>query len=279
MSMNARFSLGALQIALVALSGLASGPALKADLLITCAGCSSSTVGGTAIVASSSVAPPDLTILRSPNDNSGLPQGPYLTPVVLIPNNTVGGASLFFTATIVSGGVPVAIETFPCDTPCAMPSLGVPAQWSTAGSSFLTDYFGDTQPSGPSILFDNLIAATHALDASASGYFVYAGPIEATVQFAPGTDPEVKYSDIASFPVGTIFAAFLSDSIVNNSVQFTGVPARDSTGVAGSLIGGAPATVPEPSFGLLLGTGLLGCVCMAHRHKCFGPNGRCAPDR
>lgn len=267
MSINSWFSLDFFRIALVAISGFAGGSALKADMLLTCAGCSSSTVGGTAMVASSSVAPPDLTIVRNPNDSSGLPQGPNLTPVVLIPNNTVGGATLQFTTTIVSGGSTVGTSAYPCDLPCALPSLGLAAQWSTAGSNFLTDFLGDTQPSGPSILFDNLIAATHSLDPSASGYFVYTGPFEVPVQFAPGMDPEVKYSGIASFPAGTIFTAFLSDPIVNNNLQLTGVPSRDSTGVAGSLIVGAPATVPEPSSFLLLGAALLGCVVVARRRS------------
>lgn len=207
------------------------------------------------------------TIMRNPNDDSGLLQGPYLTPVVLIPSNAVDGAGLSFATAINSGGATVASATFPCDLPCAIPSLGVAAQWSTTGSNLLTDYLGDTQPSGPAILFDNLLAATQALDPSATGYFVYAGPFEVPVQFAPGTDPEIKVSGIGSFPAGTIFAAFLSDAIVNNNVEFTGVPARDSSGVAGSLIVGAPASVPEPSSWWLLGVGLLGFATRARQRS------------
>jgi hypothetical protein len=242
--MDMRFSLGTLQIALVAITGLAGGSALKADMLLTCAGCSSSTVGGTAMVASSSVAPPDLTIVRNLNDNSGLPQGPNPTPVVLIPNNTVGGATLQFTTKIVSGTFTVGASTYPCDLPCTLGSLGLVAQWSTAGSNFPTDYLGNTRPSGPSVLFARV-----------------------PVQFAQGMDPEVKYSGIASFSTGTIFTAFLSDPIVNSNLKYTGVPARDATGVAGSLIVGAPASVPEPSSCLLLGAALLGCVPIARRRR------------
>src|SRR5438445_13766417 len=113
MSINTRFCLGIFRIALVAISGFAS--TLKADMLLTCAGCSSSTVGGTAMVASSSVAPPDLTILRSPNDNSRRPQGGNLTSIGLIPNNTLGGATLAFTTTIVTGGFAVGTANHTSD--------------------------------------------------------------------------------------------------------------------------------------------------------------------
>ena len=69
-------------------------PTARADLLISCGGCSSTVLGGTPITVAASLAPPAFLLSRNPNDNSGLPKLYGVTPVVLIPDNAPNGANL-----------------------------------------------------------------------------------------------------------------------------------------------------------------------------------------
>jgi hypothetical protein len=231
----------------------------SATLLISCPGCAGSTIGGTPVLTSPTTTPPTLTVARSPNDNSGLPFGALLTMFVLIPDNAANGASLHFNETIFQGGNPIGTGTTLCDLPCERPSMGAAAEWNTPGSSFLPSYWSDSQPSGPAILFDGLLAATRTVDSGANGYFVYAPVLLVPVQFAVGADPTAIFA--GSFPAGAIFGAFLLDSF-NASFQPTGVVSRDATGVA--LIVGTNA-VPEPSTWLLLFASFMAaCIVAIH---------------
>jgi hypothetical protein len=87
-------------------------PAAHADLVISCAGCSSTVLGGTTITAAQSLSPPSFTLSRIPNDMSGLPTPYYgVSPVVLIPNNTVSGDKLSFAETMMQGASTIASGT------------------------------------------------------------------------------------------------------------------------------------------------------------------------
>jgi len=234
---------------------LASVLPASATLLISCPGCVASTIGGTPVLVSPSAVPPTLTFARSPNDNSGLPNGANLTPLVLIPDNASNGASIHFNETFRLGGVVTGIATAICDLPCEIPGGGFAAEWSTAVSNFLPNYLGISQLSGPPILFDGLLAATRTVDPGANGYFVYIPLKGVPMQLGTGMDAQLSFGGIGSFPAGTMFAGFLSDLGPGND-YFVGAVGRDATGSALFVSGGS---VPEPSSWLLL---LLG-ICMA----------------
>jgi hypothetical protein len=239
---------------------LASISPASGTLLISCTGCVASTIGGTPVLTSPTTTPPTLTVARSPNDNSGLPFGANLTMFVLVPDNAANGASLHFFETIFQGGNPIGTATTLCDLPCERPSMGAAAEWNTPGSSFLPSYWSDSQPSGPAILFDGLLAATRTVDPGANGYFVYAPILLVPVQFAVGADPTAIFA--GSFPAGSIFGAFLLDSF-NANFEPTGVVSRDAAGVA--LIVGT-TNVPEPSTLLLLFASLV-AACVVNIHS------------
>ena len=103
-----------------------SVPTARADLLISCGGCSPTVLGGTPITAAASLAPPAFLLSRNPNDNSGLPQFHGVTPVVLIPDNVANGANLSFTELMRQGSTPIAIGAPLCDFACS-----VPATWTS----------------------------------------------------------------------------------------------------------------------------------------------------
>ena len=142
-------------------------PTARADLLISCGGCSSTVLGGTPITAAASLAPPAFLLSRNPNDNSGLPKLYGVTPVVLIPDNAPNGANLSFTELVRQGSTPIAFGKPPCDFACSFPGLGLAAEWASPGSDLLS-YFGDFLAAGPSVAFDALIAATQAVDPGAT---------------------------------------------------------------------------------------------------------------
>src|SRR5712692_6730492 len=96
-----------------------SVPTARADLLISCGGCSSTVLGGTPITAATSLAPPTFLLSRNPNDNSGLPEFYGVTPVVLIPDNAPNGANLSFTELVRQGSTAIAIGTPLCDFACS----------------------------------------------------------------------------------------------------------------------------------------------------------------
>ena len=234
--------------------GLSIGGVLAAispasgTLLISCAGCVASTIGGTPVIVSPSTLPPALTFARNPNDNSGLPVGANLTPLVLIPDNTPGGASLHFNETFTLGGAVTGTATALCDLPCEIPGGGFAAEWSTVGSNFITNYFGINQPSGPPILLDDLLAATRTVDPGANGYFAYVALLGVPMQLGTGKEAKLSFGGIGSFPAGTMFAGFLEDP--GPLPDFlVGAISRDAT--ASALFVGR-ATVPEPSIVLLL---------------------------
>jgi hypothetical protein len=230
----------------------------RADLLMSCPGCVPATIGGTPVIVSPATVPPTLTFARNPNDNSGLPDGANLTPLVLVPDNTPNGASIHFNEIFTLGGVVTGAATTICDLPCEIPSGGFAAEWSTAGSNFLTNYFGISQPSGPPILFDNLLAATRTVDPGANGYFVYISFLGLPMQLGTGMDAKLSFGGIGNFPAGTMFEGFLEDPGPGPDF-LVGAVSRDATGSA--LFVGR-ASVPEPSSWLLLllGTCMGGCV-------------------
>ncbi len=258
--------IGSFTLALgLGVSGLLAGisPA-GATLLISCTGCTASTIGGTPVIVSPSTLPPALTFARSPNDNTGLPVGANLTPLVLIPDNTPGGASLHFNEIFTLGGTVTGAATTLCDLPCEIPAAGFATEWSTVGSNFITSYFGITQPSGPPILLDELLAATRTVDPGANGYFAYASLLGLPMQLGTGMEAKLSFGGIGSFPAGTMFAGFLEDP--GPIPDFlVGAISRDAT--ASALFVGR-ATVPEPSTWLLLllGTCIAGCI-LTFRHK------------
>ncbi len=199
------------------------------------------------MIVSPSVLPPSITLSRNPNIGLALSES-NVTPLVLIPDNTPNGATLNFNVTVSQGSATLGSgSTAGCDLSCLAPALGLPAEWSTLGSNFLTDYLGDSQSSGPAILFDNLLAATRAVDAGANGYFVYTPLAGVPIQFGTGTDAQMSFGGIGNFPAGTILAAFLIDLPANN--QFGGGVSSDSS--ADPLLVGT-ANVPEPSTLLLM---------------------------
>ena len=234
---------------------VASVSPASATLLLSCSGCAASTIGGTPVIVSPSAVPPTLTFARSPNDNTGLPDGANLTPLVLIPDNTPNGASIHFNEFFTLGGVLTGVATAICDLPCEISSGGFAAEWSTAGSNFLPNYLGISQLSGPPILFDGLLAATRTVDPGANGYFVYIPLTGVPMQLGTGMDALLSFGGIGGFPAGTMFGGFLSD-LGPGADFFVGAVGRDATGT--SLFVGR-ASVPEPSSWLLL---LLG-TCMA----------------
>lgn len=237
--------------ATAACSILISLPA-KASLVLSCPGCTATHVGGTSVIASPTGLPPAIALSRDPD--TALPLGQSnLTPLILIPDNTANGDKLDFGLSIRQGGATIAVaHTFGCDLPCLAPTLGLAAEWSIAGSNFLTDYLKDSQPSGPAIGFDGLLAATRAIDPGANGYFVYTPMAGAPVQFGTGSDAQLTFEDLGGFPAGTIIEAFLID--LPSSNQFGGGVSRDAT--AGALFVGAVQAVPEPSTLMLVLAGI-----------------------
>jgi hypothetical protein len=264
---HARLFNSVIAILSLAVCGFLAGvlPA-RADLLISCPGCAASSIGGTPVIVSPSAVPPTLTFARSPNNNSGLPDGANLTPLVLIPDNAPNGASIHFNEIFTLGGVVTGAATTSCDLPCEFPSVGFAAEWSTAGSSFLPNYFGISQLSGPPILFDALLAATRTVDPGANGYFVYISLLGLPMQLGSGMDAQLSFSGIGSFPAGTMFGGFLEDPGPGPDF-LVGAVGRDTT--ASALFVGS-ASVPEPSSSLLL---LLG-ACMAWCVRRFQPKPR-----
>ncbi len=242
-------SLGNFSIALglAACSFIACALPASATLIVSCPGCTNATIGGTPVIASPSGLLPSLTLSRNPNVS--LPLGESdVTPLVLIPDNAPNGATLNFNVTVSQAAAILGTgTTASCDLPCLAPTLGLATEWSTVGSNFLTDYLGDTQPSGSAIPFDDLLKATRTVDPGANGYFVYTPLAGVPIQFGTGTDAQVSFGGIGSFPAGTILEAFLID-LPSNS-QFGGDVSRDLTGSA--VFVGA-TNVPEPSTLLLM---------------------------
>jgi hypothetical protein len=235
-------------LATVACSVAISLPA-KASLVMSCPGCAATTVGGTPVIASPTGLPPTIGLSRNPNVPLPLGQS-NVTPLVLIPDNTPNGDKLNFNLAIRQGGATIGVATTAgCDLPCLAPTLGLAAEWSVAGSSFLTDYLKDSQPSGPSIAFDELLAATRAIDPGANGYFVYTPVAGVPIVFGTGSDAELSFDGLGGFPAGTVIEAFLID-LPSNS-QFGGGISRDAT--AGALfVGAIPAVAEPPTLMLIL---------------------------
>ena len=230
-------------------------PTARADLLISCGGCSATVLGGTPITAAPSLAPPSFFLSRNPNDNSGLPKLYGVTPVVLIPDNAPNGANLSFTELVRQGSTPIAIGAPNCDFACSFPGLGLAAEWASPGSDLLS-YFGDFLATGPSVAFDALIAATQAVDPGAHGYFVYV-PVSATAaSFAPGNDASVEFSAIPAFPAGSVFAEIATGLDPVTFGFLPNVPGYDSSGSLNSLI--LTESVPEPSTWALVLIGFAG---------------------
>lgn len=255
--MKRRFLLGAyVQLAMMLLVLSAA----RADLVISCAGCAPTVLGGTSIIERNSLTPPSLTVLRNPNSNSGLSELSGLTPFVLIPDNTPNGANLAMSELVHSGGNLVGSGNPVCDLPCSVPSYGLAAEWSSPGTS-LADYLGDTVISGPSVPFDDLIAATQSLDPGAHGYFVYVPLIAVAVTFAPGDDPLVDLGGVPAFPAGTVITAMMTDFNGTDFLVQTNV--EDSTGSANALI--LAGEVPEPSTIALLAFGIAGLFATTRR--------------
>jgi hypothetical protein len=229
-------------LATAACSVLISLP-VKASLIMSCPGCTATQVGGTAVIASPTGLPPTIGLSRDPN--TALPLGQSdLTPLILIPDNTPNGDKLSFGLSIRQGGATIGVaNTFGCDLVCLAPTLGLAAEWSIAGSNFLIDYLKDTQPSGPPIAFDSLLAATRAIDPGANGYFVYTPLPGVPIEFGTGSDAQLSLDGLGGFPAGSIIEAFLIDVPASN--QFGADVSRDATG--GALFVGAVQVVPEPS--------------------------------
>jgi hypothetical protein len=225
---------------------------VKASLIMSCPGCTATQVGGTAVIASPTGLPPTIGLSRDPN--TALPLGQSdVTPLILIPDNTPNGDKLNFGLSIRQGGATIGVaQTFGCDLVCLAPTLGLAAEWSVAGSNFLTDYLKDTQPSGPPIAFDGLLAATRAIDPGANGYFVYTPLAGVPIGFGTGSDAQLSFDGLSGFPAGTIIEAFLIDLPSTN--QFGGDVSRDATG--GALFVGAVQVVPEPSTMTLVLVGI-----------------------
>jgi hypothetical protein len=245
-----------------ALTFFAGATAARADLVIACVGCSSTVLGGTAITATQSLAPPSFTLSRNPNDMSGLPRYYGVSPVVLIPNNTVNGDKLSFTEKMTQGGIAIATGTAVCDLACTVPGYGLASVWTT---SDLLTYFGDTLVSGPLIPFGSLLAATQAVDPGATGYFVYVPVGRTAPTFAAGNDPAVQFSDIGVFPAGTVFAA-LATGLNSDFDWLPSANGYDATGTAYSLIlTGSTPSVPEPSTWAMMLLGLSGLSYAGYR--------------
>jgi len=195
--------------ATAACSILISLPA-QASPIMSCPGCTTAQVGGTSVIASPTGLPPAIGLSR--NLDTPLPLGQSdLTPLILIPDNTPNGDKLNFSLSIRQGGATIGVaNTFGCDLVCLAPTLGLAAEWSIASSNFLTDYLKDTQPSGPPIAFDSLLAATRAIDPGANGYFVYTPWAGVPIEFGTGSDAQLSFDGLSGFPAGTILEAFLT---------------------------------------------------------------------
>ena len=235
-----------------------------ADLLISCAGCSSTTLGGTTLLATQSLSPPSFTLSRNPNNSSGLPEFYGVTPVLLIPNNTPNGANLSLTETMAQGVNPIGVGNVFCDLACSAPALGLAPVWS--GSELLS-YFGNSRLSGPSVPFADLLAATKAIDPGATGYFAYVPIGGAEPVFAAGNDPTVQFGGIGALPAGTIIVA-LATGLNSFNAWTPSAVGYDSTGVGHSLIlTGISPSVPEPATWAMMILGFCGLGVMACRRR------------
>ena len=151
-----------------------------------------------------------------------------------------------------------ASARWPTASPCEFPGVGFAAEWSAAGSSFLPNYFGASQLSGPAILFDALLAATRAIDPGANGYFVYSPLLAVPMNLGMGLAAQLSFGGIGSFPAGTMFAGFLEDPGPGPDF-LVGAVGRDAT-VSALFVGSA--SVPEPSSSLLLLLGICIAACV-----------------
>lgn len=184
-------------------------------------------------VASSS---PTYSFISSPSGDTG-----NLEIITLIPNNLTGASSESFS---VSGGA----------TSPASATLVSPTAWN---SGKLDAYLGIS--ANPANSIGAFLSTTQALDASATGYFVYMADLGTNTL---GSSSPVLNDGGFDLPKGSAIVAFLNTGTTSS-------PAWVATAPSGQLsIDPTPSsTTPEPASMVLLGSGLLAIGFLIRRRS------------
>ncbi|HEV2500588.1 MAG TPA: PEP-CTERM sorting domain-containing protein [Terriglobia bacterium] len=184
-------------------------------------------------VASSS---PNYSFISSPSGDTG-----NLEIITLIPDNLANASSESFS---VSGG----------STSPASASLVNPIDWN---SGKLDAFLGiSANPANPIGAF---LSTTQALDAGATGYFVYMADLGTNTL---GASSPVLNDGSFDLPKGSAIVAFLNTGTTNSPDWVATAPSGQL-----SIDPTPPSTVPEPASMLLLGSGLLAIGFLIRRRS------------
>jgi hypothetical protein len=159
--------------------------------------------------------------------------GDYLIDL-LVPNNVLDANSLSFSVSGTEGVTKLG--------PFGASLFSTTA--FTAGS--LDTYLGIN--ASPADGLNNFLTATQALDAGATGYFVYQADL--------GTQTLVKQSDELSGPLLTLNNGLPTGSFITAFVN-SGSPESTNANSGAIFETGTPSSVPEPTYTLLLTAGVV----------------------
>ena len=133
-------------------------------------------------------------------------------------------------------------------------SLFSTTEWN---SGKLSDYLSTFNFGGPAHPLSAYLPSTQGVDAGANGYYVYLFDFGAFDYKTAAGDPTFSVSS-GDVPEGSIFLSLLTDYNTKN-VRV------DTPNSASILETGSPASAPEPSSILLLGSGILGFAGVLRR--------------
>lgn len=179
---------------------------------------------------------------RSPDSNQSL-SNPTITLEFLVPNNET-----------------VTFGAFSSGSTTGSPTSVTPGEFSTTAwlSGDLIAYLGDTQTGGPTNPIGAYLTSTDAVDAGATGYFVYQAAF-GSVLFG---NPDPVFTDSTTLPLGTVILGLVQwDGTAGTAPTGGGKTCttastcvQDATANSSALIIDNGTIVPEPASVVLLGT-------------------------